>query len=390
MSRAVAIAVVVIAAMWSVAALVLYALSAPVALPELHFPRGATISVVAICGGTGLAIALRQPRNAVGWLFLFTALCSALYELAQAYAGYALIVRGGALPAGEWAAWIGSWIWGPASATTPVFLFLVFPDGRLPSPRWRPVVAYGGFALAAFSAALALHPGVLFNAPPVPNPVSLYAPEFLASIGISQLFPLVFLEVALAVTALVRRFRRSRGVERLQLKWIAFASVLYAIGVFLDSNWSHPLFKLADFIGINAIPVAASFAIFRYRLYDIDVLIKRTLVYGITSAMLAATFVGGVIGLQTIFSQLVSGSDIAIAGSTLLSFALFRPLLTRVQAIVDRRFYRARYDAARAVDQFAARLRNEVDIEAVRADLLAVVNDTLSPAHARLWLRKAP
>jgi hypothetical protein len=264
----------------------------------------------------------------------------------------------------------------------------VFPDGRLPSPRWRPVVWLGGFGLGVFTATVALIPGPLYGAPSVRNPVSPFPGEVAIQQVILPLFMMLFVPVLLSVAALVRRFRRSTGVERLQLKWIAYASVLYAVGVFLDSNFNHPLFQIVDFIALCAVPAAAGVAIFRYRLYEIEILINRTLVYGATSTMIAATFFLGIVALQPLLRPLTTGSELSVAASTLLSFALFQPVRRRVQDAVDRRFDRSRYDTARTLDVFADRLRDEVDLDALRDDLLGAVRQTMAPTHASLWLRE--
>lgn len=387
-SRIVAVALVVATVLSILAALVLLALSAAVPLPEVHGVRGWLTGFAVICSGLGLAITRRQPRNGVGWVFLVSGVCAAGYELAEAYTAYAIVVRGGAIPAGEWAAWAGSWLWVPTTALIPTFLFLVFPDGRLPSPRWRPVVWLGGFGLGVFTATVALVPGPLYGAPSVRNPVSPFPGEVAIQQVILPLFMMLFVPVLLSVAALVRRFRRSTGVERLQLKWIAYASVLYAVGVFLDSNFNHPLFQIVDFIALCAVPAAAGVAIFRYRLYEIEILINRTLVYGATSTMIAATFFLGIVALQPLLRPLTTGSELSVAASTLLSFALFQPVRRRVQDAVDRRFDRSRYDTARTLDVFADRLRDEVDLDALRDDLLGAVRQTMAPTHASLWLRE--
>ena len=390
-SRTAAIALLVVGVGSSVAALVLLTLSATVPLPEVHGFRGATAILGLTEGALGLAIAFRQPRNAVGWIFLVSGACAGSYELAQMYSAYAYLVHPG-LPAGEWAAWMGSWLWLPTTGLIPTLLFLVFPDGRLPSPRWRPVAWYAAVALGSFAATVALLPGPLSGTPSVRNPVSPFPGE----IGIGQvllpLFALFFVAVILSIVALVLRFRRSRGVERLQMKWIAYASGLYAVAIFLDSTllykpFAKP-FEIIDVLVINAIPLAAGVAIFRYRLYDIDLLINRTLVYGLTSAAIGAAFVGGIVLLQTLLRPFTSGSDLAVAASTLASFALFQPLRVRMQRFVDRRFYRSRYDAVRTLEVFTDRLRDEVDLDAVCADLVDAVRDTVQPAHAGIWLRE--
>ena len=381
-----AIALLVVAVGSSVAALVLFALSGTVPLPEVHAFRGATAIFGLTEGALGLAIAFRQPRNAVGWIFLVSGACAGTYELAQMYSAYAYLVHPG-LPGGEWAAWLGSWLWLPTTGVIPTFLFLVFPDGRLLSPRWRPVAWYAAFALGLFTITVALLAGPLIGLPALRNPISPFPGELALGDVLPPLFTLLFGAAILSIAALIRRFRRSRGVERLQMKWIAYASGLYAVGVFLDSNFAYKPFEILDLLFINAIPVAAGVAIFRYRLYDIDLLINRTLVYALTTAAIGAAFFGGIIMLQSLLRPMTGGSEIAVAASTLASFALFQPFRRRIQSSVDRRFNRARYDAGRMLDAFSDQIANEVDLDAVRDDLLTLVGDTMQPAHVSLWLR---
>jgi hypothetical protein len=188
----------------------------------------------------------------------------------------------------------------------------------------------------------------------------------------------------------VQRFRRSRGVERTQLKWVAYAAAIVVAGVILVMPFSFgrkPLEIVQQLVSL-AVPVAAGIAILRYRLFDIDVLIKRTLIYGSISAVLALVYVVSVLLSQQLLRGFTGGSDIAVAGSTLLVVALFQPIRSRVQEFVDRRFYRGRYDAARTIDAFSVRLRGDVDLDSVRADLIGVVHDTIHPAHASVWLRR--
>jgi hypothetical protein len=385
-SRTAAIVLLVVVAGSSAAALVLLALSATVPLPDVHGFRGATAIFGLTEGALGLAIVFRQPRNAVGWIFLVSGACAGSYELAQMYAAYAYLVHPG-LPGGEWAAWLSSWLWLPMTGLIPTFLFLLFPDGRLPSARWRPVAWYAGFALGIFSGTVALLPGPLPGLPAIRNPMSPFTGELTIDEVLLPLFTMLFIAVILGVAALVRRFRRSRGVERLQLKWIVYASGLYAIGLFLDSNFVYKPFEILDLLLINAIPVAAGVAIFRYRLYDIDLLINRTLVYALTTAAIGVAFFGGIVMFQGLLRPMTGGSEIAVALSTLASFALFQPFRRRIQSSVDRRFYRGRYDAGRTLDAFIGQLANEVDLDAVRVDLINAVAQTVQPAHASLWLR---
>jgi hypothetical protein len=222
----------------------------------------------------------------------------------------------------------------------------------------------------------------------VRNPLSPFPGELAIGAVLLPLFMLLFVAVILCIAALVRRFRRSRGVERLQIKWIAYASGLYAVGVFLDSNFVYKPFEIVDVLLLNTIPVAAGVAVFRYRLYDIDLLINRTLVYALTTAAIGAAFFAGIVMLQSVLRPMTGGSEVAVAVSTLASFALFQPFRRRIQTAVDRRFYRSKYDAERTLDAFSARLRDEVDLDAVRGGLLDAVRDTVQPARASVWLRK--
>jgi hypothetical protein len=207
--------------------------------------------------------------------------------------------------------------------------------------------------------------------------------------------PLGFGLLAISWTAVIVRFRRSRGVERLQIKWF-----LYAVGVvllafatlfplaFITNAISGDIFFFTFTFTFMLIPLSIGIAVLRYRLYDIDVLINRTLVYGATTGAIAITFFGGIVVLPALLRPIISGSEVAVAVSTLVCFALFQPLRGRIQEAVDRRFYRSRYDAARTLDEFGVRLRDEVALDAVRADLLDAVRETVQPVHASVWLRE--
>jgi hypothetical protein len=191
-----------------------------------------------------------------------------------------------------------------------------------------------------------------------------------------------------ALLAAIVRFTRSRGVERQQLKWLAYWAALVVVAMLLSVLVPNSATLSAANLALACLPITVAIAIFRYRLYDIDVLINRTLVYGVTTAAIAATFFLGIVALQSVLRPLTSGSELAVAASTLVSFALFQPIRRRVQTAVDQRFDRFRYDAALTVDAFAEELRDEVDIDALRAELLGAVARTMAPAHASLWLRE--
>jgi hypothetical protein len=350
------------------------------------------VGVMLVFALVGAVVASRLPGNAIGWLFLALALLEALYVLAFGYAQHAL--HGGDLPGARYAAWVSNW----ASPLTPLFvihLLLRFPDGRPVSPRWR-VFGWACVPLAALILAdYALAPGPIEEFGGLTNPLS--GPEWLAPIDADVA---IFVLLLGAAASLIVRFRRSHGVERQQVKWIAYAAGIIAAFI-LFSGIATVIFDadgatnsdVAGFIfaGVfSGLPVAAGLAILRHGLYDIDVVIKRTLVYGALTAILAATYLGSVLLLGLALGPVTEDSKLAVAGSTLAVAAMFGPARARVQAVVDRRFYRSRYDAVRTLEAFAGRLRDEIDLDALGTDLRGVVRETLQPAHVSLWLRSAP
>jgi hypothetical protein len=337
----------------------------------------------------GLLVARRQPRNALGWILLVAGLTAGFGGFAQEYAFRAVVVAPGSLPGAVAVAWLASWTWLFSSGSLLTFVPQLFPTGRPLTPRWRPLLL-GGVAFILFGFFLfALHPGPAENATFVDNP--LPATGALADARTALEVPLgalMALIVAASGATLVVRFHRARGIERQQLKWVASSAALCAVafGVMLATGTSKAS-QIAMIGGLMTIPVAIGIAILRYRLYDIDVLINRTLVYGATTGGIALAFVAGIIVLEAILRPFTGGSEIAVAASTLVSVAIAQPLRDRMQGAVDRRFYRSRYDAARTLDTFSVRLRDEVDLDAVRSELVAAVRDTVQPAHASLWLR---
>jgi hypothetical protein len=351
----------------------------------------------------GALIASRRPRNPIGWLYLGALTLISFGgsgDVSDQYVYYALVTRPGSLPAPDWVAWAGQVVLIPAFSTLIFFSLLLFPDGRLPSPRWRPVAVAAVVAVAALTVETALAPGPLGTASiAVDNPVRVDVPAAfvrLAAIPLALLGALIVVVLAASVGAIFLRFRAATGVERQQLKWFAYGSAcvpgvgLLAIGLSVvvpqgipgvDSNNLWPL-------SVAGIPIATAIAILRYRLYDIDVLINRTLVYGALSAVLAATYFVAVLTLEAVLRPVTAGSELSVALSTLAVVALFTPLRARLQQFVDRRFYRRRYDAERTLDAFSVRLRDEVELDALRGDLLTVVGDTMQPVHVSLWLRR--
>jgi hypothetical protein len=348
------------------------------------------VCVLVVFGAVGALVASRMPRNPIGWLFLGLALIEGVYELAYGYAWYSLTVAAPDVwPLTDHAAWVADW----TSPLSPVLLMLVlvlFPTGRPPSPRWNPVVWSAGVLAAFVLADYALEPGPLDEFPAVANPVADELPRWLGSVPSD---PVVFAAILLGVASLIVRFRGSAGVERQQLKWFAYAAGVMAaffvlgslVGALIDDSGTESTAAGFAFAAvISGLPITVGIAILRHRLYDIDVVIRRTLVYGSLTATLAAGYLGCVL-----LAQLIIGaqSDLAIAGSTLAMAALFRPARARIQAAVDRRFYRRRYDATQTLEAFGARLREQLDLEAVAGDLRGVVGETLRPAHVSVWLR---
>jgi hypothetical protein len=339
----------------------------------------------------GALIVSRRPRNPVGWLFCGAGLGNALGTACTAWSTYAIRTHPG-LPGGNFAAWLDSMVFVP-SLSTIIFLLLLFPDGRLPAPRWRWVVRTALGGIAALELFFLLHPHKLDSTPGVHthNPFGVAALN--VPLGVAAGVAVLALLVALcaSLVALISRFRRSRGRERLQLKWFTYAAgvlTVFAIGGNFVPN--SVLYGIVEGVIVGPVlAVAVGAAMLRHQLYEIDRVINRTLVYGALTATLAGVYLGSVLLLQLALDPVTSGSSLAVAVSTLAVAALFRPARGRIQAVVDRRFYRRRYDAARTLEQFSARLREQVDLDALGSELNAVVSETMQPAHVSLWLRKA-
>jgi hypothetical protein len=341
----------------------------------------------------GSLIASRLPGNPIGWLFCAVGVTLAGAVFATAYAHHALVADPGSLPGGSYAAFVGSNIWGvPFFAG--VLILLLFPTGTPPSRRWRPLVWLQAVGLVAYCTGL-FSPELLTEPfANVENPLHVEAlPDALESTSVAGWFVLV-VSLVLAAAGLVVRFRRAGAVERQQIKWMASAGICFAVTFVLEafvqdfgSAVLEEVVGLLSLAALAAIPLAAGFAILRHRLYEIDVIVRRTLVYGVVTAGLAGLYFAIVLLLQEVFSSFAGGSDLAIAGSTLAVAALFRPVRTRVQALVDRRFYRRRYDAERTLEAFTARLRDEIELGALQRELGRIVEDTMHPAHVSLWLR---
>jgi hypothetical protein len=339
----------------------------------------------------GALVASRRPANPIGWIFVGVGFLFAVAAFASEYAVYALLTEPGSLPAGEAMAWLQSWLFLAPLVLADTLLFLLFPNGRLLSRRWLPVLwlVILGMALALVGEMFTPH--VLEGFESLKNPYAARGSvadvmEVLANIA----FVLMFVGIVVSAASLVVRFRRGSRLERQQLKWVTSAACL--VGVAFASGpvvlWyvAEAVWEPVLLFTIATIPVAAGVAILRYRLYEIDRIVNRTLVYGLLSALLAGAYFGLVLALQEIFSSFAGGSDLAIAGSTLAVAALFRPARRRIQELVDRRFYRRRYDAERTLDAFSARLRAEVDLDAVGRELCSAVTESMQSAHVSLWM----
>ena len=346
----------------------------------------------------GALIASRQPHNAIGWIMLGIGVVAGLSTALAIYAYYGLTTEVGFLPGAEFALALEQHLWIPAIGLPGTFLILLFPDGRLPSPRWRPWAYFCTLALVLCYTALLILPGSFSDAgyPDVRNPLGInaLAPVSGAVVAVVALIPIAMVGCAVA---LIRRFRGSHGFARVQLKWLAAASGLVAtayLGAMAlnfafgdpDPRWLVVVSNVAV-LAFVLIPIAIGIAIFRHRLYDIDVIINRTLVYGALTATLTGAYFVLVTTLQGLLRPLAGQSELAVAGSTLVVAAIFKPVRGRIQALVDRRFYRTKFVAETTLQNFSARLRDEIDLETLTDDLLGVVDLTVKPATSSLWLR---
>lgn len=337
----------------------------------------------------GALVASRVPTNAVGWLILGLGVGMGVLTAAAAYAEAHQLAELGPLPGQAAAAWISDFLGIPVLYGVTGLLLLLFPTGRPLSPRWR--VAVWGFGIVVSIALLSsgLVPGDIGSG--IDNPLALSG----AAADVDQVVAdvtdvLALPAMVMCAVCLVVRLRRSRGVERQQLKWFTYAAAVTGLGLG-TTVLSHGILADAAFflamVGLVLLPLTAGLAILRYRLYEIDVVIKRTLVYGVLTAVLVATYLVLVLTSRLLLDPLTGQSDLAVALSTLAVAALFRPLRSRIQAVVDRRFYRNQYDAANTLEDFSSRLREEIDLDSLGADLRTVVRDTMQPSHVTLWLR---
>jgi hypothetical protein len=401
---------------WSLAGLTLVMFAATIPLwflargADLPSSWRADLGVGSLAGGAlflafplvGALIASKRPENAVGWLCLAIGLLWATIGVFEYYAYYGAATPG-SVPFPIVMAGMSDWMWVPAMGILGTYVLLLFPDGRLPSRRWRPLAWLSGAVIFLLSVGVMLAPGRLENLAGVRKPFGIEGADWIAA-GSYVLLPLLPLCMLASALSLVLRYRRSGGEQRQQIKWIAFAAtvvvVLYAIAmivsfVFPEESWTTAgsvwwlnLLTYAVLSSFTLVPIAVGIAVLKYRLYEIDIIINRALVYGSLTAMLALVYVGGVAGLQATLRALTSQeSTLAVVASTLAIAALFSPLRRRVQIFVDRRFYRRKYDAAKTLAAFNSRLRDETDLEALSEDLVGVARGAVQPEHVSLWLR---
>ena len=341
-----------------------------------------------VFSAVGAIIASRQPRNAIGWIFCGVGVTLGLNSFAGDYADFWLASGFGNAGLGESAAWLSSWAWSLLLYVPTSSVLLLFPDGRLPSPRWRPVAWGVALGAAGGVAGLALKAGPLTDFPQISNPYGVAGPV-VGIVGVVGTIVAAGSMVASAVSLIVR-LRRTRGEQRQQLKWLAYWGVVAvaALGVgALVIPWSVPASILIMSVAMLGLPIFTGIAIVRHRLYDIDVIINLTLVYAILSATLAVVYFGGIVVLQRAFTGQDNLPQLAIVASTLAIAALFAPLRRRIQSFIDRHFYRRKYDARKTLETFSTKLREETDLAALSDDLILVIKETMQPAHVSLWLR---
>lgn len=362
--------------------LILLGWSTPQPRVEISW-RNQAISLVGLAGAPilGGLIASRRPRNPYGWVWLGFGLGLALQQLSTSYKAYAQVMEPGSLVTPETISHVLG-LGGPLALTFAPFLLLLFPTGRLPSRRWRPLAW-----IATLSGAGVLLLNILFQRPDTVGG----AITTMTIVVVSLIFFIVFL----SALSLVIRYHRATGVERQQLKWVALAAVLTVAFTVAQLSWldkvlSEVVWNVLETVQQTVLYAAVGVAILRYRLYDIDVVINRALVYVSLTATLIAAYLGGVVLLQQLLVVLTGQkSTLAIVASTLVIAALFNPLRHRIQAFIDRRFYRRKYDARKTLETFSATLRDETDLEALNGELTRVVRETMQPEHVSLWLRES-
>ena len=348
-------------------------------------------SMVALGYSTvGAIVASRLPKSPIGWLFCAIGLIFGVSHFSAEYAAYALLAPSRSLPAGEAFAWLTSWVWVFGLGLI-VYLDLLFPNGRLPGARWRWFARFTAIVLLPAAILGALSPGLILSSTLI-NPLGV---EGLPNVS-RAIEAFMYALIVVGASSMLARLRYAGRIERQQIEWFAYATAVAISGVILKNTvypavgltWVWWVGLVLTTVGVVSSPVAMGIAIFRYRLYQIDLIINRTLVYGSLTAVLACVYLGGVVFLQYAFRALSGeGSQLAVVASTLIIAALFIPLRRRIQSFIDRRFYRRKYDARKTLEVFSAQLRDETDLNALSEDLVGVVRETMQPAHVSLWLR---
>jgi hypothetical protein len=356
----------------------------------------ALLSIQALTfAGVAWVIARAQPGHPIARLFAGVGLVVSFYLVVEHYQYLALVEHPG-LPFGVAAAWLQAWLYVPALGIVISVLPQLFPTGRPMSPRWRWGLVLSAVAFIGVVLTDALNPGRIDQST-VQNPFGIN--EVWHHLIAETATTLLLVSSFVGVASLVARWRRARARERQQLKLFAYAAALLPVFVLVSgltnqlgldetaARWISFAAATGAFLGL---PIATAASIVRHQLYDIDLVINRTLVYAGVTAVLVATYLVSVLAFRVVLDPVTGESDLAVAASTLAVAALFRPLRGRIQAVVDRRFYRQRYNAARTLDEFSGRLRHEVDLDSLGIELRSVVDDTMQPAHVTLWLRREP
>jgi len=349
----------------------------------------------------GALLVAKRSTNLIGWIMAAIAFMVAIFNAGGAYATYVMVTRGQPDALAVVGAWTANCYWFVMLALALFYLPMLFPDGRLLSRRWLPVAVVAGIAASGFVLPRAFMDTLPLNEAPgyeIDNPIGIEGVGSVENLPIFGVLLNGLLVIAFVGTAasVVVRFRRSRGVERLQMKWFVYVSVVFVggsiltsvIGVATGLRWLEQFSFVLSMVALVGLPIAVGIAILRYRLYDIDVVINRTLVYGLLTLLLALMYFGGIVLLQRVFVLLTGQqSTLAVVASTLLIAALFNPLRGRIQAFIDRAFYRRKYDARKTLETFSERLRDETDLEALNSEVVEVVRETIQPAHVSVWLR---
>jgi hypothetical protein len=347
----------------------------------------------------GALLVAKRPTNLIGWIMAAVSLMVGLFTAGDAYAAYVMTTRGQPDALAVVGAWTQGWYWYLLLSLSLIYLPLLFPDGRLPSRRWLPVgvlAGIGTLGMVILGMLTDTLRGTLVGYK-IDNPIGIEGLAPVEKLPVFGVLGVLYLGVGVvgAVACVVMRFRRSRGQERQQMKWFVYAAALLLLFPVLvlasDFDFLPEIVSgVALGLALVALPTAIGIAILRHRLYDIDVIINRTLVYGTLTALLVALYFSGVATTQAIFRTLTGQEEqpqLAIVVSTLVIAALFNPLRGRIQTFIDRRFYRSKYDAAKTLEAFSAKLRDKTDLEVLNDELVSVVRETMQPAHVSLWLR---